>query len=923
MAGILRTPFDILLAVLMIAGASTVAEPALKVTFDGPETRWQAFDNRAARVIAHQCVPDGIRNAAGAERIAVAAPLGQPVLFGCATGRMPLIDEFRVRLWVKTSRPGAQLAARAVLPRSIDPKTGAVVTAILRGPVLQQVGHWQQLDLAAAPKLLANQVRVLRAGQAAAIDPREAYVDAIVLAVPGDPQGCEVLTDELEVEGVVIGQAENNPRDANAGNLVGPKFPPTNSIAQPTAVTGASSMAVGWRRELDARAPRVRMQGTSLLVDGKPFATRAVEWNGEPLEFLALRGFNAVSLRDSPTAELLAEAARHDLWLICPPPAEAAGGGASGDWERVLVWRLEDPAAQDDAAHFRNWAELVRGRGDLPPRPVLVAPHGNWTAMSYCADLVLGRHPLDASLAPAEFGEWLTACRRLARPGTPLWASIGTQFGEGVRAQAASLSRKTLPALSVDDDHLESAVRVATTRGCRGFLFRSNSPLNESDPATRRRAALVELVNRHLQLIEPWIAGGVVTGEPVAADGPAEAVVLSVDRARLLVPISREQGAGSRKQNPPGTDTSRSPLPAPCSFVVPSIPDFNQVFLLTPTALRPLTAKRVAGGSRLTLDSADDDLVIISQEPQLMVNLRQRIARDGPATHRLEAELARLEAGAVGENSRSLARLRYDCRTVDNHVAAADGLLRQADGLLAAGRLEQAHSLLRAARRQLQQAIGEQRRIVGQAADIGSYPLSASYDTLVAHAEFLRNLDTLRGGENLLYGGDFESLDQLTQFGWQHIDTNPSGTAAQAELSNREPYHGGYCLRLNISAPPEGQPSASADRSGIRIVSPPIQVEAGQWVEITGWVRIPEPTPGQGTELEIADSLGGPELSLPLRATAGWQPFHIVRAATANEFSVSFGLGREGTAELDAVMVRPLRVPLARRLPPIGTAVGR
>lgn len=937
MAGILPTSFPSFLAAWLVAGACAAAEPALKVPFDGPETRWQAIDNQAARLLAHQCVPDGVRNSGGAERLVIAAPAGQSVWFACPTGRMPLIDEFRVRLWVKASRPAVQLAARVVLPRSRDPKTGANVTAIVRGPLTQQVGRWQQLELAGVPKLLANQVRVLRAAPAAAIDPREAYVDAIMLAVPGEPQGCEVLTDELEVDGVLVAEAKGAPA-GNTANQNEPSAAATQINALPAAAARSPSTSSGWRQELGApddkavarATQRVRLQGTSLLVDGKPFATRAIEWNGEPLAFLAERGFNAVELRQPPTPEQLADAERLDLWFICPPPPDApAPSSAPHDWERVLVWRLEDGEAHDDAAHFRNWAELVRGRDDLPRRPVLIAPQNDWTALSYCADLLLARHPLDATLPPTQYGEWLTTCGRLARPSTAIWTSIATQFGETVRAQAAALSRKSLPSLSVDDDHLETAVRVAYTRGCRGFVFRSNSPLNESDPATRRRAALVEFMNRHLQLVGPWLAGGAVTGEIDAADAPVKAVILSVDRTRLIVPMSREPGAGSREQGESPTETPRSPLPAlrhgepsARSFVVAGIPDSNQVFLLTPASMRPLAAKRVSGGTRLALEAADDGLVVISQDPQIIVSLRQRIARDAPGTLRLERELARLQAAAISETSRSLAKLRYNCQVADEFAAAAEAKLQQADSLLAAGRGEQAHVAISAARRQLRQAVDQQRRIVGQAAGVGSYPLAVSYDTLVEHAGLLRSVDSLHSGDNLLYGGDFESLDQLTQFGWQHIAAEASGLTPHAELSSREPYHGRYCLRLNVAAAQQDHPPVATDRVGIRIISPAIPVEPGQLIEITGWARIPEPTPGQTADLEIVDSLGGPELSLPLAATHGWQPFQVVRAATANELHISFGLSRQGTAELDAVMVRPLRQPVARRLPPPDSPTG-
>ena len=84
--------------------------------------------------------------------------------------------------------------------------------------------------------------------------------------------------------------------------------------------------------------PAVRLQGTTLLVDGKPFVPRAIGWRGEPLGFLAERGFNTLVLPQLPTREQSAEARQHNLWLICTPPRPdelAERGLGNGDRPRA------------------------------------------------------------------------------------------------------------------------------------------------------------------------------------------------------------------------------------------------------------------------------------------------------------------------------------------------------------------------------------------------------------------------------------------------------------------------------------------------------------------------------------------------------------------------------------------------------------
>src|SRR3954451_18067574 len=113
------------------------------------------------------------------------------------------------------------MALRVVLPRSLDSQKRGMATAIIRGSVYNWPGHWQELRVAEVPRLLAEQVRVMRATPGASIDAHEAYVDAIVLLVPGNPSGTDVGTDDLTVDGVVMPSTPSGPI-AGGGNGSGP-----------------------------------------------------------------------------------------------------------------------------------------------------------------------------------------------------------------------------------------------------------------------------------------------------------------------------------------------------------------------------------------------------------------------------------------------------------------------------------------------------------------------------------------------------------------------------------------------------------------------------------------------------------------------------------------------------------------------------
>ncbi len=359
------------------------ADPTFSRSFNGPEIAWEIFETgEPAKILTHDCIPGGARDNNGIERIAVAATAGQSVQLHCPTPPIAVVDELHLRLWVKSSRPDIQLAARIAMPRSVDPQRQTVATTIVKGAAYKRPGHWQELVVADVPKLLAAQVRVMRTAPGAAIDSHEAYLDSVVLIVPGDPNGVEVGTDQLEVEGVQLDPATiAKSSTARAGTKAATVSATSPRAAMPPR---ANSPVVREVNAAEGANPAMRLQGSLLLVDGKPFSPRAIQWNGEPLKFLAERGFNVVQLAAPPSAEQIADAKRHALWFICVPPRPDAiardGLGSAGD--RVLAWSLEDEAIAADPNYALRWANAIRERDAVYGRPILVAPIpvGAWPA---------------------------------------------------------------------------------------------------------------------------------------------------------------------------------------------------------------------------------------------------------------------------------------------------------------------------------------------------------------------------------------------------------------------------------------------------------------------------------------------------------------------------------------------------------------
>jgi hypothetical protein len=650
------------------------------------------------------------------------------------------------------------------------------------------------------------------------------------------------------------------------------------------------------------------------MVDGKPFMPRVIQWRDEPLGFLSQRGFNTLQLSSQPSAELVAEARRHRLWFICtaPRPDDIGNDPVGHADDRVLAWILDDPAIEVDPGYGRNWAALIRQHDAVRGRPIVVSPNGDPDTAANMADIMLATHPRIGQMPPPDIDEWLAGQWTIAQPGVPLWLAVAGQLSEKVGEQANALGETLVAPPEIDSAQLETIVQLSFVRGFRGLIVRTASPLDENTRQAQRRAASLELLNRRLELIEPWIASGNAVGKIESADAKWTGIVLLADRSRLLVPIQANALAGDAQLVQAKQATRREAV-----FIVPGIPEACHVYWLSPAGLRPLATRRVAGGTRIVLPDPHVGMTLITEDAKVVETFRQHVARNSQAAARLARNMAEQQRHRLAEVGREIARLRYGPDPGAATIPWADAQLRQCDAQLSAGRMDTAYELALEVCRILHHAGNEQWRLVSPKSPLISNPLALSSDQVLEYAAFLQSSRMLRGGENLLHGGDFEDLGQMTQFGWQHLTHSSPGIESRATLSANHPQHAAYCLELSAESLSNSS-SLAMTNAPVWITSHPVPVEQGQTIAITGWIRIDEPIKGGVAGLEVVDSLGGPELALSVRQTAGWQVFEMFRAVPeSTELRVTFALAGLGTAFIDGVMVRVLEEPAIRRLPPV------
>ena len=464
------------------------------------------------------------------------------------------------------------------------------------------------------------------------VDPREAYIDQILLNVYGGQGQTNVWIDDLDLPGFV-------------------GRPTTGAVQQASIATPLETAP-----SHAASRHQIKLDGPVLLVDGRPLFPRCVQHRGESLQFLKALGFNSVHLDQPPTPELLAEAEQIGIWLVCPPPElqqYRAGDGSvavrelTSQFDQVLAWDLGQGLSKRELDRTAELAKQLRMANAHQARPILCGPEAELRTYSRHVDLLVAqRYPLGSTLELSDYGVWLRERPRLARPGTSLWTTVQTQLSPAVRQQCELFAPGSGAQASLDDESIRLLVHTAIASGVRGITFESQSRLDGADGPTRMRALTLELMNLELELTEPWGAAGTLVTMANTSDPQLSAAVLQIDRGRLLLPI--RTGPGS--QFAPQLSAT-----GPISFVAAGIPDASEVYELTCAALRPMRHKRVTGGMQITLDDfSSASLVVITSDPLVISTLTRRVAQIGQHAAELQRELAARTMLEVEETERRL-----------------------------------------------------------------------------------------------------------------------------------------------------------------------------------------------------------------------------------------------------------------------------
>jgi hypothetical protein len=869
------------------------AQSVLRDDFEGPETSWRyAADDAAHKLEAHQRVQQNAHSGRWCERLTVRGNNGTYIYYGHAVGSARVINELRASVWLKADRAGLQVLARVVLPRASDPRSGKPLSTLIRGSAYTQVGTWQQLRIENMPQLLERQVRVLRTQFGPQVDAREAYVDRVLLNMYGGPGVTSAWIDDLEVVGMVPVTAVTAVADHEAQGA-GPTL-----LMQDLPPVWAGGQSV----------PTVALDGPLLLVGNKPFFPRVIEHRGEPLARLQKLGFNAVRIAQVPSVEMLREAAGLGMWVVAPPPpprelesraGDASGARIPGQFDPVLAWDLgRGLATSEELSATKRWAKLVAA-ADPRDRPLVCDADSDLNKYSRVVNILLAhRDPLGSSLQLSDYATWLRDRGRLARGGTPFWATVQTDLPPALTAQMTLLSGGQAVPSAWQESQIRAIVHAALCSGVRGLCFESHSRLDADDPQTRRRSAILQLLNLELDLIERWPAAGSFAPNATTNDRHVSAAVIETDRSRLLLPIYW----------PPQSQLVMSNTSVKALVItVVGVPEGDNAYELSPTSFRPLPSKRVPGGTQVTLSEGErDSLIVFTQDQVVIKSISERLARIRKSAAQLSRAVAKAELQQVDLTERRLAEVGRAVKATQSLHAQAEKSLEECDTLLAKNDLVTAYYR---ARQALQSLRDIERAHWGFAVPATDSPLedpfTANFGSLPQHYRFAQEMTKAARSANRLAAGEIEDLDAMMRAGWKYFEHRQAGITTTVDLLPQAAHSGRMGLRLRaVATDPEHKP-ALVETPPLWITTAPVSVESGQLVQIQGWLRITQPITGSVDGLLVIDSLSGEALALHVAKADNWRQFTMYRAASrSGSMTVTFAMSGLGAAWIDDVTIQ-------------------
>ena len=517
-----------------------------------------------------------------------------------------------------------------------------------------------------------------------------------------------------------------------------------------------------------ATSKRVVVEGSTLLIDDKPFFPRIIQHNGESFQFLKSLGFNTVQLSGPAQQQQLKEAADVGLWVVCPPPSYVGAGAISSLYDPVLAWSIGNGLTENQLQLTRQRITDIKD-GDPRNRPIFIHAKSHWKSYSQLTSILgVGKPLIGANASLRRYDSWITGVT--GNPIQPIWADVQTQLSKAQIRQIETLIGSK-PPLPLQHQQIRFQMYEAMASGSRGMRFLSASRLDANDPETSLRALALRWVLGHAEQLSPWIAGGLVRQKDSLSTANRTVFTISIPGSQILFV---QQTTGFEQWTCGDVPLKTIDLASISSSTSDRVYEINELGATLIQDRNNLPGTRIkienAGCTNAVLITSDPVVVsrINSQLSGVPVGLQQRQQLVSQSLAYAQLVEQALAATGIGYPFVGGAR-----EQASKDLGNAIPMLNRGDYPVALKFLEKADMNVASIGRQL---IEQQRN---SADGLNASPLLNHVGLIPLHLQTASKLSGLQWNPNSLTGGDFENLDQMTKAGMEESSQQPNRTDDQ------------------------------------------------------------------------------------------------------------------------------------------------
>jgi len=869
--------------------------------------------NLAKALVQQSITSEHAYEGVGAERLLFQTPSQPPdesrIVIPAPQSRV--FNELSASMWVRTNCSSVRLGLRIRFPRQIDPRTNAPLEVDFFGTPYTETKQWQRLTVETTEELVQSRMIRVRSQLADGLKPvrldeREAYVDQIILQFQLPAGTSAILYDNLEY---------------------GPVVRPENVVAD-------SQQSREMTSKLTIENDRIRK-------NGQPFFPIMTLYHAEPLEQVARTGANMLWIRNYDDRPLLSALEDMDIGAMASPPqsppAEAILNRSAiptmPEWTSpIWAWMMGINLPASDRPYVTAWADQVRDADRQIHRPIIADVAADERDFHRKTDLIsITRCQLNTSHSSLDHFQTLLGRSAHALPGKPRMTFVQTEASGALLDYFAD--RTNLPI--VEPEQILHQGFEAIAAGFKGVGFWKQIPFDTDAPGLNERLHAIRIFSIQARLLEPFVATGRITEEvAVQVDPPRQqqrkgsssplatrwdrplnekgkatpapgesaeirATVFHTDRGLLVLLVWHEPGA----QCVPGPQIASN-----VRVLIRGIGDIATACEVTPTSVGQsnLAMDRVSGGTELTLKKFDQyAAIIVTPTPDDAKSMQKLAWQSRQAAAESYVSLAKSKLSRVRIVQSQLEAMGTpSVPNAQNTLTQAELFLADAESSLAADRADETRI---AAQNCLQQL----RLLQRQHWELAVAPLSGptatmeatSFQTLPDHWKLMRQLgDRVEGGENLLPSGSFDDENTLASGDQDRQELSWSAGAKENRFTSLRLVRSTTSSEsyLSMIVKPDAPPGETSI-----LVSPQMEVNAGDLVIVTGEMHLRYPLNGPEHHFEIFDTIAGREGALVFKEkTEQWTPFRLIRRAPqSGPFRVRFELKGPGIAEVDNIRV--------------------